>query len=85
MNSWVRFCISGLVATATHLLVFVGLVEAMDLPAVLASIFAFSAAVLVSYSLNYHWTFKSPGTHQVMLPRFAVVAILGLSLNALIT
>ena len=46
---------------------------------------AFLAAVGVSYGMNYRWTFKAEGSHQVMLPRFVLVALLGLGINLLIT
>ena len=85
MRHVVRFGISGLVATATHVLVFAGLVELMTVPAVLASVMAFGTALLVSYGLNYHWTFEALGAHRVMLPRFAAVATAGLAVNVLIT
>ena len=85
MKSVLRFGISGLTATATHVGVFTALVELASAPAVIASVPAFCAALLVSYGLNYHWTFEALGAHRVLLPRFAVVAMLGLGLNVLIT
>ena len=45
----------------------------------------FVVALLVSYGMNYHWTFSASGPHRVMLPRFAMVAVLGLLMNLGIT
>jgi len=80
-----RFAVSGGLATATHVLVFVSLVEGFAVRPVLASIPAFLVALFVSYGMNYHWTFSASGLHRVLLPRFVVVALLGLALNLGIT
>lgn len=80
-----RFAVSGGLATATHILVFVTVVEWLSVRPVVASGIAFVAALFVSYGMNYHWTFSVSGPHRVMLPRFALVAVLGLLLNLGIT
>jgi putative flippase GtrA len=80
-----RFAISGGLATAVHASLFVGLIEWFSLRPIIAAAVAFSIALLVSYGMNYHWTFSVSGPHRVMLPRFVVVAILGLFLNLGIT
>jgi len=85
MNSLLRFAVSGVLATATHVLVFVAGIELLDASPVIAAVPAFCTALLVSYGLNYRWTFDASGAHRVMLPRFTVVATTGLGLNVLIT
>jgi putative flippase GtrA len=85
VKTLLRFGVSGALATATHVLVFVTLVEWLRVAPVLASVPAFCTALLVSYGLNYHWTFDARGPHGIMLPRFAVVSGSGLGLNVLIT
>jgi len=85
VKSVLRFGVSGVLATATHVAVFTALVELGGARPVFASVPAFCAALGVSYALNYHWTFEALGEHRVMLPRFALVALLGLGLNVLIT
>lgn len=80
-----RFAISGGLATAVHISLFVVLVEGLLLRPVIASGVAFCVALLVSYGMNYHWTFSVSGRHSIMLPRFAMVAILGLIVNLGIT
>jgi putative flippase GtrA len=65
--------------------VFVLLVEFLHFRPLFASVPAFLSAVGVSYGMNYRWTFAADGPHQVMLPRFILVAGFGLGLNMLIT
>ena len=85
MRSLIRFGITGALATATHVVVFVLLVEWLHLRPVWAAAPAFLAAVGVSYGLNYRWTFAAEGPHRVMAPRFMLVALAGLALNLGIT
>ena len=85
MQALIRFAISGGLATLTHITVFVLLVEWLLMRPLYASVPAFLAAVGVSYGMNYRWTFDAQGPHQVMLPRFVLVALAGLGLNMLIT
>ena len=80
-----RFAVSGGLATVVHAGVFVSLVEWFALRPVLAAAPAFVFALFVSYGMNYHWTFSASAPHRVMLPRFVVVALLGLALNLGIT
>jgi putative flippase GtrA len=85
MHPLIRFGISGVLATLTHIAVFVLFVEWLDVRPLYAAVPAFLAAVGVSYGMNYSWTFAADGPHQVMLPRFVLVALAGLGLNLLIT
>ena len=85
MRSLLRFAITGVLATLTHALVLVALVELLTVPAVVASVPAFGSALLLSYGLNYHWTFQALGEHRMVFPRFTLVAVSGLMLNVGIT
>ncbi|NOX76320.1 MAG: GtrA family protein [Gammaproteobacteria bacterium] len=85
MRTLIRFGISGGLATATHVAVFVLLVEWLHIRPLYASVPAFLTAVGVSYSMNYRWTFEAVGPHHELLPRFMLVALTGLGLNLLIT
>ena len=85
MGTVLRFAVSGGLATATHVLVFITFVEWLSVRPVIAAGAAFIAALFVSYGMNYHWTFSVSGPHRVMLPRFVLVAVLGLLLNLGIT
>lgn len=85
MGTMLRFAVSGGLATGTHVLVFVALIEWLAVRPVFAAGVAFVLALFVSYGMNYHWTFSVSGPHRVMLPKFSVVAVLGLLLNLGIT
>lgn len=82
---FVKFCIVGVLSTLTHSVVFVLLIEQAGIEPVIASIPAFSLAVIVSYVNNYNWTFQSKGNHSSQLPKFILVATIGLLANVLIT
>jgi len=85
MTGLLRFGVSGAIATATHATLFTAAVELFSIAPVIATTLSFCAALIVSYGLNFHWTFASSGMHRVILPRYAVVALTGLALNVMIT
>ena len=47
----------------------------------MANLFAFSLALLISFTGNYHWTFKASTPYTSAFPRFFTIALLGLGLN----
>lgn len=83
--AFLRFAAIGVLATLVHVVVFTLCVELIAIPPVAASIPAFCLALLVSYFANRRWTFRGPGFHHLLLPKFAAVQITGLGLNAGIT
>lgn len=85
MGTMLRFAVSGGLATGTHALVFVALIEWLSVRPLFAAGVAFVLALFVSYGMNYHWTFSVSGPHRIMLPKFFVVAVSGLLLNLGIT
>lgn len=85
MGVMLRFAVSGGLATGTHALVFVTLIEWLAVRPLFAAGVAFVLALFVSYGMNYHWTFSVSGPHRIMLPRFFLVAVSGLLLNLGIT
>lgn len=73
----VRFAVSGLVSTATHVVVALAL-GGLGFGPGLANGGAFCVALIVSWYLNTVWTFgKAPGRAQ--LARYAAVSALGLA------
>ena len=76
-----RFGIVGALATVTHMVVLVTLVELGGLHPTLSTAVAFTVAVLTSFQLNRSWTFASRGRRITQLPRFVLIQILGLLLN----
>jgi putative flippase GtrA len=49
--------------------------------AVVATSFAFIAAVAWNYVMHYHWTFKSERAHSIAGMRFCVMSAVGFLLN----
>lgn len=73
-----RYAIVGGMGTATHYGVLIVAIEALGLPVQTAAIAGASVGALVNYVLNYHLTFQSRASHRKAVPRFAVVAALGI-------
>jgi putative flippase GtrA len=88
---YAKFGSIGLLALATHVAIFAGLIEIFVIAPLTANILAFCVAVLVSFFGHFHWTFRAE-TRDPAFPaqgprlafaRFVVVALLGLALNSL--
>ena len=79
---FVRYAIAGAAGTAVHYLVLIALVQAASLSAVPASTAGAVAGALVNYRLNHRYTFESDQAHGRALPRFALVALAGIAVNA---
>jgi len=77
-----RFLVVGASNTAVTLVVYAVLVHA-GVPAVAASVVAFAAGAVNGFRLNRAWTFRSARRGAGPGARYAVVAALGLALNAL--
>ena len=81
---FLSFGLVGVVAALFHYGTLIGLVEVAKLGPVPASAAGFIVGGLVSYWLNYHWTFRSRRSHRGALPTFFLVAFAGLGLNTLL-
>ncbi len=79
-----RFIIIGLLATVTHFMLAVSLVELLLLPVLWANWAGFICASAVSYCGHYFWTFSSSAKHHVALLKFAVLGLLGFLLNGVL-
>ncbi len=80
-----RYGSVGVIATLTHALVFIFLVELFDIRPVGAVVIAFLSALALSYFGHHRWTFNSTSPHGVQFIRFLLVALLGLGANVSIT
>jgi putative flippase GtrA len=78
----IRFAIVGAIATAIHYAILIALVQGALAGPVAASSFGFAVGALASYTLNRNFTFRSSRAHLDAVPKFAIVALLGLSVNA---
>ena len=74
----------GLAATLTTYAVLIVGVEGFQVNAVLASVAGYALGIIVNYILNYHYTFSSDQHHQVVIPKFLAVMVVGMFINALV-
>jgi putative flippase GtrA len=81
---FLRYAGAGAFGTALHYAVLIGLVQFAGLDAVMASTAGAVAGALVNYALNHRYTFASERPHGHALPRFVLVAVGGIALNALV-
>jgi putative flippase GtrA len=79
---FVRYAGAGAIGTAVHFAVLIALVQFAAIDAVVASTAGALAGALVNYVLNYRFTFASRRAHRLALPRFGVVSVAGIALNA---
>ena len=79
-----RFGVVGAVGTLAHYALFLALIHAAAADPVAASAAGASLGALVNYVLNYRYTFRSARRHREALPRFLLVAAVGLALNTLL-
>ena len=78
---FIRFGLVGIIATLCHMGTLIILVEIFKYIPLLASTIGFILAVLVSYILNYRFTFMVSGSHAMFFPRYLIVCITGLTIN----
>jgi putative flippase GtrA len=81
---YARFAGVGAIATGAHVVLFVGLIELLQISAVIANLAAFGAALLLSFVGHCRWTFRLQDDHWRALGRFTAVALIGLALNSAI-
>jgi putative flippase GtrA len=79
---YIKFLIVGGAGTAMHYLVMAILIQWIGVPPVMASTLGAICGAIVVYTLNYHYTFATQGAHLATVPKFLVLAGLGLLLNA---
>ncbi len=77
-----RYGITGFSSLLTHLLVLIILVEGAGWASVPASTLGFIASIVVSFTLQHHWVFAHDHPVRRTLPRFLVVTLVGMGLNA---
>jgi putative flippase GtrA len=81
-EQFIRFAIVGAIATAIQYAILIALVHGALAGPVVASSFGFAVGALANYALNRSFTFRSSQAHAEALPKFAIVALLGLAVNA---
>ncbi len=81
IRKFLKYVIVGLIGTFTHLSILAFWVEVLQINPVVGTTIGFIVTVIISYYLNYNWTFKSSSSHIVALPRYTTVSVIGLALN----
>lgn len=84
LRQFLSFTAVGAVGTTAHYATLIALVQVFHAHAVLSSAAGFTVGALVNYSLNYRLTFRSTKLHHDSMPKFFIVAIVGLALNTAI-
>lgn len=85
VRRFIRFCIVGVVSTATHVGTLTVLVEMFGWNAKLASTLGFIYAVVASFFLNSSWTFAaSEAKKSVYFLKYAAVCTIGLGINSIL-
>jgi putative flippase GtrA len=82
-RQFLTFATVGACNTATHYATLIAGVS-LGLDPVSASALGWTLGAVVSYSLNYRFTFRSDLSHRQTAPRFALVAAIGLLLNTVL-
>jgi putative flippase GtrA len=81
MVKFMAFTLVGAIGTLVHYSILYALVEGLRFNPVWASGWGALAGLVINYVLNYSLTFKSQQSHVQTLPKFALIALLGLGLN----
>ena len=84
LPQFVRYSGAGVIGTAAHYAVLVALVQGAEAGVVAASTAGAITGAGINYLLNHRFTFGSTQPHRRALPRFAVVTVGGIVLNALV-
>lgn len=81
---FVRYGLVGFLGTVLNTGVLIAFVELAQGDPVLGSVLGFLAALIISYILNRHWTFRSADKGYRQFFIYTAVSLLGLGLNTLI-
>jgi len=77
----IRYALIGALATSIQYGVLVALVEGLSSSPAPSAVFGAMCGALVAYAGNRQFTFSSRARHRRAIPRFLVIALIGLALN----
>jgi putative flippase GtrA len=83
-TQFLLFSAAGVFAAIGHYGTLIALSELADAAPVPASLAGFVVGGIVSYLLNYRFTFRSTKDHREALSKFLVVASMGFALNGFV-
>jgi len=78
----VHYAGAGVIGTLAHYLILTVMVELLGMSPVIGTAVGAAVGAGINYFLNYHFTFTSQASHARTLPRFLIVAGLGVGINA---
>lgn len=79
-----RFGLVGLISTVVHIAIVFLLLTFASVGPILANTLAFLTAFCISFTGNYLWTFRSPGSPRRAIFRFFVIAVSAFIVNTLV-
>jgi putative flippase GtrA len=79
-----RFACVGVIGTLAHYATMGGLIASLAASPTAATSVGAVVGALINYALNRRHTFASQRAHRQALPRFLVIAGLGMAINAVI-
>jgi len=80
--TFIRYFISGGLATAVHFTVLIILLEDHWVSPVQATMLGALCGFLVNYPMQMAWTFKAKGSHKRFFTRYFLVTLIMFALNA---
>jgi putative flippase GtrA len=84
LRTGVRYVVVGILGTLAHFTTTVALVEGLSVDPVVATVLGFIVALVLSFVLVRGWVFGSSAAVARTFPRYVMVSVAGLLLNALI-
>lgn len=84
IERFIKFAGVGGIATLIQYAILMLFIEWFLMNETAAAAASFIISAFINYYLNYHYTFKSIKPHRSVLPKFLVIAHIGLVTNVLI-
>ena len=81
---FVKFLSVGAIGTALHYTILVILVSGQEIDPAMGAMVGATGGAAFNYWLNHRFTFRSDRLHQEALPRFILLAGIGILLNGII-
>ncbi|MDT8426739.1 MAG: GtrA family protein [Methyloprofundus sp.] len=81
LHTFLRYLVSGGLATGVHFAVLIALLEYQLTPPVQATMLGAAGGFLVNYHIQFHWTFKVSGPHKRFFTRYLLISALMFGLN----
>ncbi len=80
--TFIRYFISGGMATAVHFAVLISLIEYQLTTPLHASMIGAACGFLTNYHIQFHWTFQVKGPHSHFFMRYLFISAIMFCLNA---